>query len=210
MITSTKVQKSVSIRFLRKPEFITPENLSYFIPNYDFTTPIDAFDCSSLNIKSLLGGPQTVNYYDCSYCDLITLEGSPSFLKSLNCSDNKLTSLNHCPTRLEYMLECSDNKIKSLSHAPKHVEIFKANNNKIISLAGIGKKYLLECESIEIKENPITSNILGLFLVKGLKEIIADRREVFDIVIKHFNKGKDILACQEELIAAGYKEYARL
>lgn len=63
----------------------------------------------------------------------------------------------------------------------------------------------------------ISSNVLGLLLIKGLTDIDFDEKAMIfttpkwiPIIKKHFREGKDVMDCQEELIQAGYKDYARL
>lgn len=65
----------------------------------------------------------------------------------------------------------------------------------------------------------ITSNILGFLLIPKLEHIHIKQfakdegneiDQVFSILNKHLQNEKDILACQEELITNGFKEYAKL
>lgn len=65
-----------------------------------------------------------------------------------------------------------------------------------------------------LSETP-PKNILVVFKIKGLTQIeftrpmAGDYKKVSDIVNKHLKTG-DMIECQEELIEAGFKEYARL
>lgn len=64
---------------------------------------------------------------------------------------------------------------------------------------------------------PNAKNYLAFFKVKGITEIkclnggtnFRTQKLVLDIINKHYPKG-DMIECQEELIEAGFSEYARL
>lgn len=61
--------------------------------------------------------------------------------------------------------------------------------------------------------NHITGNVLGLLKIDKLEKltyILEPVPQWFKIVKKHFENGKDIIACQEELIDAGLKDHAEL
>jgi hypothetical protein len=60
--------------------------------------------------------------------------------------------------------------------------------------------------------NPIESHVLGLLLVKGIKEIQIDNKEVQNILNKYLpSRGMEsVLACQDELIEAGFGDFAQL
>ena len=67
--------------------------------------------------------------------------------------------------------------------------------------------------------NPIKSHVLGLLLIDGLEEVSfesfsigadAAKHKVAQIINKHLKNGRDVFACQEELIEAGLDEYAQL
>lgn len=83
------------------------------------------------------------------------------------------------------------------------------------SLKDIHKK--LSCKMIRMFawEN-ISSNVLGLLQVKGLVKLEYNKeRESFglkwlEIIKRHLQGDKDVMECREELIAAGFKDYAKL
>jgi len=65
----------------------------------------------------------------------------------------------------------------------------------------------------------IASNMLSFLLIPKLERIHIiqfakdegnEIDQVFSILNKHLQNGKDILECQEELIQNGFKEYAKL
>jgi len=98
-----------------------------------------------------------------------------------------------------------------LEFAPKTIgSIFYATQNQITSLKNIHKQISsIGGRLMYVDDNPITSNILGVLLIKGLFSIIGDG-PAFKILQEHARGNKDVLECQEELISAGYKEYAKL
>jgi hypothetical protein len=61
-----------------------------------------------------------------------------------------------------------------------------------------------------LRDNPITSHILGVLLIEGCELIILDYPKVHNIINKHLKGDRDVFACQEELIEAGFDEYAKL
>jgi len=131
-------------------------------------------------------------------------------------------------------LEIKNTNIKDLKSIPKHVEsFFRLENNKSLSsLEGIaehiGMIVILRCPKIDNLHNihkqiksmtrdfyfddNIKSNVLGLILIPGIRQIISygdKTADVAKILSKHI-KSQDILECQEELIKNGFKEYAKL
>jgi hypothetical protein len=109
---------------------------------------------------------------------------------------------------------CSYIKLTSLEGAPKIVgNVFNCNNTNITSLEGIGKDYLLEIGGYLFlnKCNDLTSHMLGILNIKKLKAIEFDvNKQVEAIFNEHLFGDRDIIACQSQLIEAGYKDYAKL
>lgn len=130
-----------------------------------------------------------------------------------------LTSLENGPVEAK-RYHANYNSISSLEYGPMKCEGFQAFNNDLISLEGIGRKYLKECKELDVGFNPFKSNLLGVFLVKGLDSLtlfqpsdvngfVVELKKVCRIIYDHFEE-KDLLECQEELISKGYKDYAKL
>ena len=125
------------------------------------------------------------------------------------CSDNKLTSLEGAPSRVHKSFLCNHNLLTSLEGAPSQVRFFYCNHNQLTSLVGI-HKIIKSCIGIDLSSNPIKEGGLGLLLIKGLDAINVDK-PAFDIIAKYLGKGKrGMIDCQQELIKAGYKDFARL
>jgi hypothetical protein len=168
------------------------------------------FSCeSNKKLTSLKGMPQKgltyVNVYD---CDLRSLEGCPEIINGhFNCSGNKnLTSLKGVPKKIKWNLSCQDTSISSLKDIHKMI----SQIDGIIDL-------------------PLTikSNILGLLKIKNLKKVSfisnmisattqkmfhKDLEDIADIINKYLpNPTPDkIIDCQNELVEAGFEEYAEL
>ena len=128
------------------------------------------------------------------------------------CSGKGLKSLNGCPSTINYGFDCSNNKLESLEGAPSVVNgYFYCHNNKLTSLAGINKIVKEINGAAYFRNNPITSNVLGLLRIKGLTEVRLDNRRVEKILNKHLARGdRDIIKCQSELLDTGLEEYAKL
>ena len=62
----------------------------------------------------------------------------------------------------------------------------------------------------DFEKNPITSCVLGLLLIDGLRGVWFDNGKLEIIMNKHLAGDRDVFACQEELIEAGFDEYAQL
>ena len=97
------------------------------------------------------------------------------------------------------------------SWIPKKVKTAKFNNVKNVeSLKGFNK-VIEECTLINFdKTLQIKSNMLSLFKIKGLTRLVfAYNKEIEDIFCKHL-PSNDMLGCQQDLIDAGYEDYAKL
>jgi hypothetical protein len=139
--------------------------------------------------------------FDCSTMFLKTLKGSPASIDGdYICSDNLLTSLEGCTPIIGGDFYCKTNKLTSLQGIHK---IIKEVNGELA-----------------FSNNPIKSHVLGVLLIKGVTGIELDYKgestllwHVRDILNTHLpnamgNKG--VLACQSELLDAGFDEFAQL
>jgi hypothetical protein len=149
----------------------------------------------------------------CSECKKLTsLEGSPSSTYNFYCTQcTSLTTLKGAPSETGdfYCSNCTF--LISLEGAPSKTCNFDCYNcTKLTSLVGIGKDYLKEIiGNFSFDNTGIKSNILGLLKVENLQSAITDDKKLEEIINRHLET-KDILECQEELIEAGYKEFAKL
>lgn len=135
---------------------------------------------------------------------------------NFNCSANStLRSLKGSPKIVDNKFICSTcQNLTSLEGAPMevHGSVNAVLCNSIISLKGIGKDYLrLIGEELSLPSS-IKSNMLGIILIKELKLITFFRsiKKIQDIFNDQLSGDRDIIECREELIQAGYKEYAKL
>jgi hypothetical protein len=71
---------------------------------------------------------------------------------------------------------------------------------------------MIDCQTLRMDgARKVTRSVLALLRIPSLKSLYADDRSGWvKIVSEHLKGEKDILACQEELINRGLKEYARL
>jgi DNA-directed RNA polymerase subunit RPC12/RpoP len=148
------------------------------------------FICSSNDsLTTLEGGPTIVKWgYDCSKCqNLVSLKGAPEKTGLyFNCNECiSLTSLEHAPSEIVSSFNCSKcHKLESLIHLPKSI------------------KGTLHINDLNVR------NYLTIFKTKGIKMIECSNKEIETIINKYL-KTRDVIGCQDELIEAGYEEYAR-
>lgn len=193
-----------------------------------FESPYNGnINASGQRIKSLKNCPSIINgEFDVSYNELKNLKGGPSVVKGLyNIRFNeKLTSLEGIPKKLDGSLTMGNlPKLQSLDFAPEDVNGYVSmsinrarGQSKITSFTGCGKKFFRRINGSIVVLDSLTSNILGLMLVKDLTEARAYNvvsNELFQairIVDGHIKVSKDIMECREELIVKGLKEFAKL
>lgn len=155
----------------------------------------DSCDLSQKGLVSLVGAPSVVNgEFSCSYNRLTSLEGAPTKVTGkFTCHRNHLATLKGGPSYVGGDFDCTvNNDLKSLVGAPDYVGDSFYCNFDLESLEGIpayiGKRFM--CAGTKVKslkdihrhlkelggqfdcrKTPITSNVLGLLLVKGIKSV---------------------------------------
>lgn len=150
------------------------------------------FSCSALKLTSLKGAPYTVN-------------------GRFMCSNNKLTSLEGSPSKVSDDFYCQVNKLSTLEGAPSYIgDLFNCFNNNLTSLHNIHKQIKYIGGIAIFEKNPITSHVLGLLMIERLENIRIDNQVVQGILNKHLEGDRDVFACQEELIEAGFEDFAKL
>lgn len=159
---------------------------------------------------------------------LTTLKGSPIECNDFNCSRNQLTSLEGAPKVVRRDFTCSRNKLTTLEHAPATVgHDFDCTYNKLTTLKDVHKIIKKLYGVLYVFGNPIKSHILGVLYIEGCREIMLavaplaspkrninqEKYKVQTIMNKHLpNKlgHKGMLACQSELLDAGFDAFAQL
>jgi hypothetical protein len=178
-----------------------------------------SFTASHTGITSLVGGPTKVGgTYNATNGNLASLEGSPKYVPAnFNVSDNRaLQSLVGGPLEIGGSLTANRCGLTSLDGFPNKIGTsVTIVNNPLTSLKGINQ--LKEMNGrISITGCPITSHILGVFLIKGFigfKTYLSDGIlcTACDIVNQHISKGRSgLLACTQELIEAGLADFAQI
>ena len=154
---------------------------------------------------------------DCSFQQLTSLEGCPQLIRGdFNCENNKLTSLVGSPRRIEGEFYGNNaGKLESLEGCPRYVvSDFYIKNCGLTNLHNIHKHIDYIGDTLYVTLNPIKSHILGILKIDGLWSVWLDNKEVTKILHKYLKgipvRERDILACQQELIDAGFEEYAQL
>jgi hypothetical protein len=185
------------------------------------------FDAKNMGLTSLKGLPSIIDSsLDISNNLFQNLKGCTQDVGDLNISsNNNLISLAGIPKHLRQGLSMGDTpNLKSLEFMPLTVgKGCSMSNNRILgenknitSFEGVGRKFLTKVPDFLITPDCLTSNILGILLIDGLEQGrvstygIPNLRNALKIIDKHLKGDKDILECQEELIEAGFKEYAKL
>lgn len=156
--------------------------------------------------------PETVKEFDCAGVKLTSLEGSPStVLDQFDCQDNELKSFKGGPKTVGGAVVADFNMISSLEGFPKSVGSFVSlEGNELSSLHNIHKFIPKMSGILYLSGNPIRSHVLGLLLIDGITHIVYDGGKIQKIINKHLNDDRDVFACQEELIEAGFEDYAQL
>lgn len=122
-----------------------------------------------------------------------------------------LSVLGKQPTRLDIGFNCSCNDLTSLEGVPSYiVGGLWCSANKFTSLHNIHKQIKHISTIADFSANPITSHVLGLLLIDGLTKVWLENKQVQNIIDKHLKGERDVFACQEELIEAGFEEFAKL
>jgi hypothetical protein len=130
-----------------------------------------------------------------------------------DCALSSLTTLKGCPHTVGNVFTCAGTDITSLVGAPTYVgNSFYCHDTHITSLAGVSKYFTkiggeFYCSNIKLPDK-LPTHVLGLILIPHL-QIITLGSGIDNIMNKHLGSG-DILACQDELIDAGFVQQARL
>ena len=172
------------------------------------------FLCSINKLTSLHGLPRSINgrlYVNNN--NLTNLDGcSDTVHADFFCGNNKLTSLTNCPRTVGGLFHCVNNELTALENFHTSVgDDFTCSGNKIKTLHNVHKMFGSIKGMFIANECPITSHVLGLILIPDLKRVVLDAEEVADIVNRHLGTGRvGLIACQRELTAAGYKDFAQI
>lgn len=150
-----------------------------------------------------------------------SLEGCPEEINgAFTCSmRSKITSFKGAPKKVNGTFIMSECNISSIEGLPKFIEknCF-ITKNSIKTLKNIHKEAHEIGGKLFIADS-VESNILGVLKIKNLKELIFlkkdisyAKKEISNIINKYLpNPTTDqILDCQNELIEAGFEEYAEL
>jgi hypothetical protein len=186
------------------------------LKGYPFKDPYNSdFDCYNKQLTSLEGCPQIVNGdFSCYNNKLQSLQYCPQTVNGdFYCSVNKLQSLQYCPQIVKGGFYCHDNKLQSLQYCPQIVNgYFNCSHNNLQSLQNIHKY----CKQIDRElwafNNPIKSHVLGVMLIENIQkvEFTINLISIEQIINRHLKTDRDVYLCQDELIKAGFAEYAQL
>lgn len=155
--------------------------------------------------------------FNCGVANLETLDGSPHKIGGdFICSSNKLTTFEGGPKVVGGDYVGSKNPVTSIEGLPSKIggSLYLSDCTELTSLKGIHKIIKSMGEDgfgiLSVVDSPVESNVLGVFLIKGLKEIEMDNKNVAKIINNQLSGDRDIHIAQEELIEAGFEKFARL
>jgi hypothetical protein len=185
------------------------------LKGYPFKDPFDGdFRCHNKQLTSLEGCTKVVKgYFSCSGNKLQSLQYCPEVVKGdFLCSGNNLESLQYCPPIINGYFRCGDNKLQSLQYCPQIVEgDFSCSYNNLQSLQNIHKYCKQIGGTLWAFNNPIKSHVLGVMLIENIKQVnLSLREEVLRTINIHLETDRDVFICQDNLIKAGFAEYAQL
>jgi hypothetical protein len=147
-----------------------------------FVKPGKKFNRLPVNFKS-------AGDFECQSCGLTNLEGSPNHIDgAFNCSSNNLTSLKNGPEYVGRLYYCIRNHLVSLDGLAKN----------FTNLLFRGTQIYHCCECCIVRNSICITNTIN-----PLNELYP-----LYILEKYIGKGasrRDILACQKELIDAGFE-----
>ena len=180
------------------------------------------FACSECNLTSLTGCPEEIKGdFSCSGNKKLTsIEFGPNIVNGdYWCNGCNITTLKGSTEEITGDFVCSVNKkLTSLEFGPKIVHgEYRCYRCNITSLQNIHKYTQQIFGDFYCSDNPIKSHMLGLLLIKDLKEVVCYEDDIMhepaQIISKYLQQPMSkqrMFDCQEELIQAGFKEYAQL
>jgi hypothetical protein len=190
-------------------------------------------------LETLENGPLKVTQIDIESCpNLKSLKYFPTKCKRFLGKDNHFESLEGLPKDIMSLVNLEKSHLLTdLTGSPREIiHDFNVNlSNNLTSIKGrpdkIGRDFQMAgCSKITtlndlpdsigrnlfISGNPLIKNYLRVLKVKDLQKIVMwdndgiNFRKIADIINKHLAGDKDIMECQEEMIEAGFGEYAKL
>ena len=165
------------------------------------------------NLTSLEGCPQEIGRnFDCYMCHkLLSLVGGPTKVGgSYNCGVCiKLTNLKGCPQEINGDFNChSNDKLISLEYGPQivHGDYNCYDCRNLTSLKYLPKRLT---SSLNVRMTSKVKDYLSIFKIEGITDFRTDNAVIEKIINKYLPK-RDMLNCQDELIEAGFEEYAEV
>ncbi len=172
----------------------------------------EKYDCSWTSIRSLVGAPHTItDSFDCDNTKITSLVDAPSSVDGyFSCQFTNITSLVGAPLHVGGSLHCAYSELITLEGMPKFVGgSVTVLYTKITTLHRVDR-FLHDVEISGVIQIPeACTHLLSLLYCPGIWHIRGPRCS--DIINMHLHrKERDIHACQEDLIEAGFTEQAKL
>lgn len=169
-------------------------------------------------IGSITITPRTaIEFWDgnfwCDIRNLKSLKGAPHEIGGdFNCSHNNLQTLKYGPRVVHGTYICNGNPLISLEGAPVACDHFDCGfHTKFTSLAGVHNQLKSIHGKFKCTSTFLKSHVLGLLLIKNIQSVELFNDTITKILNKNIGKGrKGVIDAQNELIDAGFEEYAEI
>lgn len=158
--------------------------------------------------------------FDCSKMGLTSLEGAPKIINGyFKCIDNPLKSFIGAPEKVNGDFYIGGKTRISLEGITRHINgdfVLRTISGDfgITSLHNVQKHFDTINGQFYFRNTNLKSHVLGLLLIPGITCVYLFNRIAQDIMNSHLpNKNLNrnvVIECQNELIDAGFEEFAQL
>lgn len=95
------------------------------------------------------------------------------------------------------------------SWAPPKCNTLDFSRNNLSNISDLHKR-LVSCRKLDLKDNPIKSGVLSLMRIKDLQSAALSIPKLSEIINTALRDRTDILEVQDQLLDAGFEEFAKL
>jgi len=144
-----------------------------------------------------------------------TMKNFPKYVGgSLDIGGNPISSFEHAPSHIAEDIFMEETNITSFHNIHKHIKRIGTNNSGGIKCSITACKNLLSLFFIEDLEEivglaPVWTDPRTGFVRRKMDSNFQKNENALEIVNKHLRGDRDVHACQEELLEAGFRAAAR-